>query len=133
MAINKQWQETHRSWIKQVGLSVVFERITGVAPNAIVIPVGGASVTAIVRDYKPNGIASSEAGYRAGQPGALPQGEREILVMADELAAAGFPVPLRKNDRITVALTGEILTLSRVDQTKRLIANCYEAYASGVI
>jgi len=134
ITINPHLQASHRAMILRAsgGLQVTFQRVTGVAPSATVSPVGGATVTAIVRGYNPDGMASREAGYSAGNVGAITQGDRQILVMADELTAAGFTLPMQKNDQVIVSSTSELLTVTRVDMTKRAVAGCIEAYAVGV-
>jgi hypothetical protein len=134
ITINKTWQKTHRAMIYQAtgGMQVKFQRVTGIAPNATVNPVGGASVTAIVRGYSDNGAAAAATGYGSNKLGGITEGERQILVMADELAAAGFPLPLQKNDQVIVIETGELMTVTKPDSTKRAVAGCIEAYAVGV-
>ena len=59
----------------------------------------------------------------------------QILVMAADLAAAGFPLPLQKGDRVVLQAAdetppaGEVLVLTRVDAQKRKLAGCIEAAA----
>jgi hypothetical protein len=104
---------------------VTFQRVTGLAPNVTIV---SATVTAIVRNYQPDGVAESQTGYSGSQVGAITLGDRQILVMASDLAAQNFPLPLKKGDNALVADTGEKLKITRVDMTKRAIAACIEAY-----
>lgn len=107
------------------GAQVTFQRVTGLAPNVTIV---SATVTALVRNYQPDGVAESQTGYSGSQVGAITLGDRQILVMASDLAAQNFPLPLKKGDNALVADTGEKLKLTRVDMTKRAIAACIEAY-----
>jgi hypothetical protein len=117
---------TRRMIVKASGGALVtFQRVTGLAPNTTLI---SAEVNALVRSYQPDGVAESQSGYSGSQMGAITLGDRQILVMASDLAAKGFPLPLRKNDNAIVADTGEKLKITRVDMTKRAIAACIEAW-----
>jgi hypothetical protein len=104
---------------------VTFVRVTGLAPN---VTETKATVTALVRNYLPAGGPPSVDGYSATKRGGISEGERQILVMASDLAAAKFPLPLIKGDLALVADTGERLKITRVDMTKRAIAACIEAF-----
>lgn len=132
-AIRPTWQAQHRKWIAQLGTLVTIKRITGIAPNTVTTPAAGATITAIVRNYLPDGLASSETGYAGGKIGGISEGNRQIIFMADELLAKGFPLPLQKNDRVILQGTGEVLSISRVDIFKRAVAGCVEAYAAGAL
>ncbi len=105
------------------GAQVTFERVTGIAPNTTLV---SATVTALVRNALPDTDAQKQAGY-AGQ-GAIIFIDRQILVMASDLADAGFPLPLKIGDNALVADTGEKIRIKRVDMTKRAIAACIEAF-----
>ena len=88
-----------------------------------------ATVTALIKGYLPDTTAAAQAGYGASQPGAITLGERMFLVMAGDLANAGFPLPLKKGDKLISADTGEKLTLTRADPYKRSIAGAIEGFA----
>ena len=107
------------------GAQVTFQRVAGLAPNTTLV---SATVTALVRNYMPDGVAESAGGYSGSQIGAISLGDRQILVMASDLEAQGFPLPLKKGDNALVADTGEKLKITRVDMTKRAIAACIEAF-----
>lgn len=117
-----------RQGIYLVGIAVTFERITGYAPNVIIV---SASVIAKVMKYALDTVTVAETGYSASKPGAIRQGDRQIIVMADDLAAAGFPLPVLKSDRIVLP-TGDVLNIIAVDANKRALANCIEIDAAGV-
>ena len=136
-AVDPRSQAAHTRAIQRRGVPVTFQRLSGVAPNVTITPATGATVTAVVYDYAPDGSASSQAGYGAGEIGAITQGERKILVMASDLAGAGFPLPVQKNDRALVldsasGVMVEMLTVTRVDANKRAIAGAIELEAAGV-
>ena len=117
-----------RLGIQLVGIPVTFERVTGFAPNATTI---SATVTAKVMKYALDTVTVAETGYPASKQGAIRQGDREVLVMATDLAAQGFPLPVLKSDRIVLA-TGDTLSIIAVDANKRAMAGCIEIGAAGV-
>lgn len=118
----------YRRALQKIGIPVTIKRIDGVAPNATVI---SAQVLAIVRDYSNDSVAAEEDGFSVSKPGAITQGDRLVLVMADDLLALGFPLPLKKNDRIDIP-TGDELNVVSVDPYKRQAAGAIELMASGV-
>ena len=118
-----------RQGVMLVGVPVTFERVVGFSPNATTI---SATVTAVVRKYQLDTVTVAETGYSASKPGAIRQGDREVLVMADDLAAAGFPLPVLKSDRIVIAATGDVINIIKVDAYKRAFAGCIEIDAAGV-
>ena len=132
MPLSTVAQSATRAAIALAGQPVTFQRVTGVAPNATLTPANGASVTAVVRDYVLDTTADAQAGYSASQPGAITQGDRLFIVMAADLAAAGFPVPVQKGDQILIAASGELLSVVRVDAGKRYLAGAVEIFAAGV-
>lgn len=121
-----------RAGVYRVGQPVTFQRQIGQAPNAVTTPAGGAQVTAVVRNYQPDTTAEAASGYSASQIGNITEGDRQIIVMKDDLTAAGFPLPVQKGDQVIIAETGELLSVTRVDPAKRFMANCIELYAIGV-
>jgi hypothetical protein len=112
------------------GVTVSVQRVAGYAPN--VTTVASASVTAIVRQMAPDGTAVSQAGLSASLMGAISQEDRLVIVLADDLSAAGFPTPVVKGDQIVLPESSEILNISRVDPYKRALAGAIELYAAGV-
>jgi hypothetical protein len=117
-----------RLGIRMVGIPVRFERVTGYAPNVVTT---SATVIAKVMKYALDTVTVSETGYPASKQGAIRQGDREVLVMAADLAAEGFPLPVLKSDRIVLA-TGDTLLIIAVDANKRAMAGCIEIDAAGV-
>ena len=93
-------QSALRNMIAQIGESVTFQRISGVAPNATVLSV---EIMARVRGYSPESAEVSQTGYAAAQAGSITQTDRKVIVVAADLAAAGFPLPVLKNDKVILA------------------------------
>ena len=114
-----------------VGEPVTFFRPTGVAPNIVLSPSGGATVTAVVRKYTPDATQTGQGGYGASQVGAVTLGDRIIFAMATDLSAAGYPLPMQKGDQATLISTGETLIVTKVDASNRNIAGCIELAAAG--
>ena len=92
-----------RAGVYRVGVACTFQRLVGSPPSVTLSPAGGARVTAVVRNYLPDTTQELASGYSASQVGSISQGDRQILVMADDLAAAGFVLPVRKGDQVLVA------------------------------
>jgi hypothetical protein len=114
------------------GQPVIFRRISGQAPNTAKFD---AQVTAIFRMYQPTGEIGS--GTRSA---GITEGTREYIVLSDDLAAARFPLPLQKNDKI---LPGTIVNgsfvpgteqfnITEVDPGTRIFAGALQGKAVGV-
>lgn len=112
-----------------VAVSVTFKRVTGFAPNPVTTQ--SATVMAVVRNYQPETEAVARTGYAATKMGAITEGDRMIIVMATDLANAGFPLPLRKHDKIIMD-TGDELDITDVDAWKRAAGGAIELKAAGV-
>ncbi|MGH6836545.1 MAG: hypothetical protein ACREC9_13615 [Methylocella sp.] len=122
-------QAAYRRMINQLGQSVQMQRLTGAAPSVTTFSV---TVTAIVRAYAPDRVAPAQEGYSASAIGGITQTDRIVLIMAPDLAAAGFPLPVAKNDKVILSTTGEKLDVTRVDGEKRSQAGCIEVFGAGV-
>ncbi len=127
--INLNMQAAHRRSITNFGQPVTVQRLTGEAPN---VTTQSVVVTAIVRSMPPDTQAPAREGYGASQLGGISQTDRLVILMATDLAAAGFPVPVQKNDKIILSTSGEKLNVTRVDGEKRSQAGAVELYAAGV-
>ena len=103
-------RESYRRAIARTGQTVTFRRVTGQAPSATVTDI---SVAAIFRHYQPAAALGSKEG-------AITMGLREFIVVSDDLAAAGFPLPLQKNDRIIFC--GQLFNITEVDPNTRVFA-----------
>lgn len=120
-----------RAFARQgVTVQVMFKRVTGSPPNPVTIQT--ATVPARVLNYQPDTTSVARGGYPATKPGAITQGDRSYIVMASDLAAAGFPLPLQKNDKAIMVDTGNELNVTAVDAYKRAAAGAIELKAAGV-
>jgi hypothetical protein len=129
MAADPNVVAAYRRGLVKAGVPVTVTRINGFAPNAVTF--SAENITAIVRDYRSDASAVSETGFASAKMGAITQGDRLVIVMADDLAQAGFQLPLKKNDRITLS-TGDVLNVTAVDALKRAAAGAIELKAAGV-
>ena len=115
------------------GQPVTFQRPVGQPPSVTLSPVGGATVEAVVRGFNPDTTAEAASGYSASELGAITEGERLLIVMAADLAAAGFSLPVQKGDQVVLnGTTGELLVVTRADAQKRYFAGAIEVVAVGV-
>lgn len=121
-------RDAHRRQIARRGVYITFRRITGAAPNAVTIE---KQVKAVVSTLLPDQLSAQRTGYSAGSMGGLTQNARRIIVMAEDLANAGFPVPPRENDTIILDV-GNRLNVTAVDMETRAVAGAIELLASGV-
>lgn len=117
-----------------VTVQATFTRVTGVAPNT---GTASATVSAVIRNYQPDTESVARTGYGANQRGAITEGDRDIIVMGSDLAAAGFPLPVKKNDRITVRdpetdAVIDVLNVIKADPLKRNAGGAIEITAAGV-
>jgi hypothetical protein len=127
--IDNNMQAAHRRAINKYGQQITMQRLTGEAPN---VTAQSAVVTAIVKSMPPDTSAPAQEGYGSSSLGGITQTDRMVIVMATDLAAAGFPVPVQKNDKIILSTTGEKLDVTRVDGEKRSQAGAIEIFAAGV-
>ena len=131
-------QSLTKAAIQYCGQQVTFQRLVGQPPSVTVTPTDGATVFATVRNYQPDTTAEAATGYSASRVGAISEGDRLLIVMACDLAAADFPLPLQKGDRVVLQASdelppaGETLTVTRVDAQKRAFAGAIEVAAIGV-
>ena len=122
-----------RAGILRVGQQVTFQRLVGQPPSVTLSPAGGAVVNAVVRNFNPDTTAVAASGYSASELGAIAEGDRMLIVMAADLAAAGFSLPVQKGDQVVLSgTTGELLVVTRVDAQKRYFAGAIEVVAVGV-
>lgn len=128
MTIIPAQHASHRRQIDRRGTLCTFRRTTGAAPNTQKIE---ATVTAVVSTLQPDTMSTSRTGYSAVMMGSLDQQARRILVMAEDLDAAGFPLPLKQNDGVRLD-SGEWLNITQVDAQTRATAGAIEMMATGV-
>jgi hypothetical protein len=128
--------EGYRRAIKARGdIKVILRRVTGNAPNNSTLI---AKVGAIMMDY----IAETPIGGGGTVEAAITIGGRRVIVLADDLRKARFPLAVLKNDQVIInpnpAQLGngstkgdEALNVISVDPNKRRIAGAIELIAQG--
>src|SRR5579872_1031467 len=130
MANDRTMLASYRRGFARAGSEqVTFKRVEGFAPNAVTIT---ATVSAIVRLYTPDIAEPRQLGYSTSRVGGISEGDRLIIVMAADLAAQKFPLPLRKNDKAILSSNGDELNVVAVDASKRSAAGAIEVKAAGV-
>ena len=120
----------YRNAMARNPVAVTIQRVAGYAPN--VTTVASVVVTAIVRNVLPDTTAAAQAGISASTPGAVTQADRLVIVLADDLAAAGFPVPVARGDQVILPDASELANVLRVDPYKRALAGAVEIFIAGV-
>lgn len=117
----------YRRAIARTGQPVTFIRYQGVAPHVVTF---SATVTARVTSYTPDSSVVGRTDFSANKLGAITQGDRKIIVLEADLAAAFFPLPLQKHDKAVV--NGETLDILQVDPNTRQLGGAIELVAAGV-
>lgn len=112
------------------GVAITIQRVSGYAPS--VTTVASVPIAAIVRNITADTTAAAQAGLSASTPGAVQQADRLVIVLADDLTAVGFPVPVARGDQIVLPDASELLNVIRVDPYKRAIAGAVEIFAAGI-
>jgi hypothetical protein len=128
-------QAGYRRMLARRGQWVIVRRISGDAPSTTVF---NAMVLADVQDYQPKTPVSE-----VKPEGGITLGARNVILLAADLAAASFVLPVTKNDKIVLnpssaslgkgtANGDEELNIMIVDANKRLIAGAIDIVAEGV-
>lgn len=129
MTVNRSAENFTRRGILKVGVPVTFQRLTGYAPNVTLVE---AVVTAKVTNVTADTAAETDAGISSSETGNISQDDRLILVMAADLAAAGFSLPVAKGDKVIIdGVAADDLTVIRVDAYKRAMAGAIEVFVAG--
>jgi hypothetical protein len=133
--IDPNAQAGYERALERVGTVILFRRVSGFAPNTATFD---AVVRAVFRAYAP---ATPKGPSEFNTTGiAVSQGQREFIVLAADLAAKRFPLPLKKNDSIltgamvgsTFTPSGEVFNITEVDAGTREIAGAIVGKAEGV-
>lgn len=108
----EQCRATYRRMLDLVGEDVIIRRYTGSGASR---PKFDATVRARVTEYEPRELV-----------GLLQQGDRRLIVMADDLVAAQFSLPLHKGDKAVVR--GKELNIETPDDNTRRVDGELIAY-----
>lgn len=122
----------YRRMLDRIGQRILFRRVNGQAPNTTT---QDAVVNAVFRAYQPTTPIGGGA-----KTAEISEGLREFIVMKEDLAEAGFPLPLQKNDRIILSASDdgpfipgtELFNIIEVDPGTRIIAGAIVGKAEGV-
>ena len=121
-------QAAYRRAVQRTGELVTVQRISGTAPRTVSFSV---QVWANVQTYAPDSVEPSEAGYSSTQLGGITQNDRKVIIVAQDLSDAQFPLPVLKNDKILLT-NGDKLNVTGVDEHKRRLAGAIELTAAGI-
>lgn len=113
-------EESYRRALATGGRTVQLRRYSG--PPALNRNFTDHDVQARVREFRADELA-----------GNIRQGDRQVIILASDLQASGFPGALRANDKLI--LDGAELNLQTVDAQSRRIEGvliAYEAVARGL-
>ncbi|MGE0425410.1 MAG: hypothetical protein AB7O88_24330 [Reyranellaceae bacterium] len=102
----------YRDMLALVGEPVVIRRYTGAGADR---PRFDADAPARVVEYAPDELV-----------GGIQQGDRKLILLADDLIARQFPVPPRRGDKAVVR--GNELNIEAVDDNSRRVAGVLIAY-----
>lgn len=120
--VDSAMQAAYRRAVARTGEAVTVQRVSGTAPKTVTF---SAIVVANVQAYAPETNEVSETGYGSSQVGAITQSQRKVIVVAQDLADARFPLPVKKNDRVLLA-DGTKCNVTGVDAHKRQLAGAVE-------
>ena len=103
---------SYRRALNAAGQTVFIRRYTGSGENR---PHFDAPVMARVTGYEPDELV-----------GTIQQGDRKVIVLADDLIAAHIPLDLKKGDKVVVR--GKELNIEVADDSTRRIQGVLIAY-----
>lgn len=98
---------SHRRMMRVAGETITIRRYT--APSGTPRPSVTQDVTARVTGYAPNELV-----------GGIAQGDRRLVVLADDLATGAVTLPLKKGDKAVVR--GKELNIEAVDDSTRRVS-----------
>lgn len=108
----EQCRATYRRMMELVGETVLIRRYTGTGTNR---PKFDAEVVARITSFEPHELV-----------GTIQQGDRKLIVLAQDLFNAQFPIPLRKGDKAVVR--GKELNIEAPDENTRRVSGELIAY-----
>jgi hypothetical protein len=125
--IDENAKAAFRRALHKTGVRVIFRRISGQAGVGSGVTTRDCPVTAIFRSY----MAATPIGGSLA-PDSITEGDRQFMVLEDDLLDGGFPVPLLKNDRIVFSeSSNETFNIVDIDYGTRRAAGVIEGRARG--
>jgi len=116
--MNSVSAERARASIGRSGQLISVRRLSTTTPQTVI---ARADVKATVRGYAPDELVNG-----------ITQGSRKVIVSLLDLTAAGFPLPVKKSDRIYLgALFDTVTTIQTIDPDHREYQACLEISTSG--
>jgi hypothetical protein len=106
------WQESYRRMVDEYGELVTLRRYTGTGESRTKFD---AEVRARVTDYTKDELV-----------GSIQQGDRKVIVLAEDLITELFPLPLVASDKVVVR--GRELAILAPDDSTRRIGTTLIAY-----
>jgi hypothetical protein len=103
-------------FLRMSGMSVTVQRVSGVAPNVTVV---SCAVNARVMNLTADTTQTAQAGLGTSMMGVIEQGDRTVIVSAQDLSNAGFPLPVVRGDIVILPDSSEMLNVLRVDAYTR--------------
>lgn len=102
----EQCRASYRRFLDHVGETVLIRRYTGAGASR---PRFDAEVVARVTEFDPSELV-----------GTIQQGDRKLIVLAEDLFNAQFPLPLKRGDKAVVR--GKELNIEAPDDNSRRVA-----------
>jgi hypothetical protein len=103
---------SYREALAVVGETVTVRRYTGIGPGRVWFE---ADALARVSDYEPHELV-----------GSVQQGDRKVIILAQDLERKQFPLPVTTNDRLLVR--GKELAIMLCDDSSRRVGGVLVAY-----
>jgi hypothetical protein len=107
-----QARDMYRRMIGEIGETITLRR-----NNASPAPPTEAQVLARVTGYRPEELVNG-----------INQGDRRLIVLAEDVEASGFPVPFKTGGADKAIVRGKPLNISVVDDSTRRVAGVLIAY-----
>ena len=107
-----QGRAMYRRRMDKDGETVTLRRV-----NASPTPPTDVSVPARVMGYQPEELV-----------GGINQGQRKVIILAEDVASSGFPAPIRQGGTDKIIVRGRTLNIQFVDDSTRRIGDTLLAY-----
>ncbi|MDR3495294.1 MAG: hypothetical protein P4L82_11900 [Ancalomicrobiaceae bacterium] len=115
--------------IRMRGVAVQLVRLSGYAPNVVSFT---ADVSALVEQATDAAADVTRAGISASEPGNVSQTSRKVTVLADDLKAKRFPLPIVKGDKLIIKATGDEYTVGDADAYRRAFLGVVDLTVAGL-
>lgn len=104
-----------------------YERALGIEGNAETVTLRRYTGTGANRPFFDTEVSARVTGYQPSDlVGDIRQGDRQVIMLADDLIVAQFPMPVRQTDRLIVG--GKECSIEALDDRTRRIGSTLIAY-----